>query len=210
MLERRHLKALRGAVTAVFAMFVALMSHIAAGAEVPGPLGVILPLALALPICIAISGRRLSFLALSASVVVSQALFHALFIFGTVSLASPRGHGHHSGAVSLPIEQAADTHSHSLMEASPAMLITHLIAAAVTVATLHRGEVAFRTLLLAGSRMLGLRRALLVLIPAPEKPTAAGIPAPALAPRVARARELLPVHAYRGPPLVLVSRGSTK
>lgn len=199
MLEKRHAKALRGATTASFATFVALVSHVAAGAHVPGLLGIIVPLALALPVCVAISGRKLSLLALSASVAVSQALFHALFIFGTTGFAVPAGHAHHTAEpIALPV--AGEGSAHLLLAAGPAMLAAHAAAAVVTVAMLYRGELAVRGLLLAGRRMLGLHRAVLVLLPAPEKPAAASIPAVTLVPRASNARELLPVHAYRGPP----------
>lgn len=204
MLESRHMKALRGATTASIAMFVALMSHVAAGAEVPGPLGIIVPLALALPVCVAISGRRLSLPALSASVAISQLFFHALFIFGTVGFTL---HGTHAHAVhgqpALLQSGQGSAHAHLLFEASPAMLFAHAAAAVVTIAALYRGELALRALLRLGRRMLGLRTALLVLVPAPEKPAAASIPAVTAVPRVSRVRLLLPTHAYRGPPLVL-------
>ena len=208
MLEQRHLKALRGATTAILATFVALMSHIAGGATVPGPLGIVIPLVLALPICIAISGQKLSLLTLSASVIVSQVFFHALFIFGSAGWAVHTGHAHHANPASAAVSQMppleGSAHTHLLLEASPAMMVAHALAAVITIAALYRGEIALRLLVHIGRRMVGLRRALLVLVPATEKPAPASIPAAVQVPRVSLARQLLPVHAYRGPPNAFV------
>ncbi|WP_293695811.1 hypothetical protein [uncultured Agrococcus sp.] len=204
MMEHRHLRALRGAITASFATFVALMSHIAAGADVPGALGIIVPLAIALPVCTLLAGRKLSLLGLSASVVVSQLLFHALFMFGTATLTIQSGHAHHGAPIAAETvaqgSGAVHDHSHFLFADSPAMMLAHALAAAVTVAGLFYGEVALRAILRIGRRVMGFARAALVLVPVPEKPDALSIPIVTEQPREPAAKELLPVHAYRGPP----------
>ncbi|HIY65019.1 MAG TPA: hypothetical protein H9830_01920 [Candidatus Agrococcus pullicola] len=205
MLEHRHSRALRGATTASFATFVALMSHIAAGADVPGPLGIVVPLAIALPICTIVAGRRLSLLGISVSVAISQLLFHALFIFGTVPFALQSGHAHHSmPETAMHGAAAAHEHAHFLFADSPAMMIAHAVAAAITALGLYRGEIALAAILRTGRSALGFARAVLVLVPVPEKPDAPSVPIVTRQRRESATTVLLPVHAYRGPPRSIV------
>ena len=85
-MEVRHRRALRGTLAAVFATFVALTSHILGGGSFPTAMGVIVPLALSILVCVLLSGRHLSLPRLTVSVGISQTLFHLLF-----SLFTPHG-----------------------------------------------------------------------------------------------------------------------
>ena len=85
-MEVRHRRALRGTLAAAFATFVALTSHILGGGSFPTAMGVIVPLALSILVCVLLSGRQLSLLRLTVSVGISQTLFHLLF-----SLFTPHG-----------------------------------------------------------------------------------------------------------------------
>jgi hypothetical protein len=155
----RGARALRGGLAASSATFVALMSHIAGGGEMPGLLGIVVPLVLSLPVCMAWSGR-LSLAGLSASVVASQLFFHALFMLGTPAAARPAsaGSGVHAGHEGMmtptmpPASAAGQT-----VELAPAdltMWLSHGLAAVVTIAVLYRGE-----LLLLRLRELAVRAA---------------------------------------------------
>lgn len=112
-MEVRHRRALRGTLAAAFATFVALTSHILGGGSFPTAMGVIVPLALSILVCVLLSGRRLSLPRLTVSVGISQTLFHLLFsLFTPLGSASPNtmarsdnglaallgSHSHHSPA----------------------------------------------------------------------------------------------------------------
>lgn len=205
MQQSRRVKAVRGSITATFAVAVALLFHVLAGGALPGPAGILIPLALALPVCVAVSVSRLSLLRLSVSVSVSQALFHTLFVFGTVPFAEHSGHQH--GAVSFEGAQlpasAAHVHGGHLPGAqfdTTTMVLAHVIAAAITVLALHRGERAIRAVLGAAKRVI-LRA---VRIAQPPKISPAPKPMP-LNPHVSVTPRLCPLrqHARRGPPAVL-------
>lgn len=204
MHQHRHLKALRGALTAAFAVAVALLFHVLAGGAVPGAAGILIPLALALPVSVAVSAKRLSLIRLSISVLVSQALFHTLFVFGTVPFASHEGHANHgaptmAGAV-LPADAA---HVHEHLIGGPVMLASHLVAAALTIAALHRGEAAVKTVLAAAARVLGTRRARLI-ARLPHPPVEAPkTPVPDAQATITPQLCVIPAHARRGPPLAL-------
>ncbi len=96
---RRHdrgTRVARGAAAAAVATFVALLSHVSGGGEVPGILGIVVPLALSFVACTALAGRRTSALRLGLAVAVSQVLFHTLFVLGSYR---PGAEGHVHGAV---------------------------------------------------------------------------------------------------------------
>lgn len=138
----RGARALRGGLAAVSATFVALMSHVAGGGEMPGLLGVVVPLVLSLPVCMAWSGR-LSLAGLSASVVASQLFFHVLFTVGTPAdsqlvSAGSGAHAGHEGMMMPPTPAAGQA-----VEMAPAdltMWLSHGLAAVVTIVVLYRGE----------------------------------------------------------------------
>nr|WP_281063461.1 hypothetical protein [Brevibacterium permense] len=131
--EVRHRRALRGTLAAAFATFVALTSHILGGGAFPSAMGVVVPLALSILVCVLLSGRRLSLPRLTFSVGISQTLFHLLFsLFTPHGSASPNtvarsdnglaallgSHSHHS--------QAHGAH-HAAMHSTPggAMQMAH-------------------------------------------------------------------------------------
>lgn len=142
---RRHgrgSRVARGAVAAVVATFVALVSHVSAGGAVPGLVGIVVPLALSFVVCTALAGRRLSAWRLTLAVALSQALFHLLFVLGSYDLGAG---GHVHGAV---VAFAADGSSPTAVSMDATMAAGHLVAAALTAVSLHRGE---RTLLALGT-----------------------------------------------------------
>jgi hypothetical protein len=137
----RRTPLLRGFVGATVATFVALASHVFSGGGMPGMLGIAVPWLLSLTVCTLLAGRRLSLLRLGASVLVSQLLFHGLFVLGSIT---PRGviapHVHEA----LPI---VFSDAPVLVPQDAGMWIGHGIAALVTIGLLHRGELAVHALL---------------------------------------------------------------
>lgn len=175
------------------------MSHVAAGGAVPGWLGVAVPWVLAAMVCTVLAGRALSLWRLTIAVVLSQTLFHTLFVLGTVTPgAAISGHVH--GAAAAPAGQAT--------AAAPApdlaMWASHLAAAVLTIVVLHRGEAAVRRLLALASEVFDALRLRLDVVDGIRIPALRPAPATAEAPRRSP-----PLGWYcssttrRGPPLLL-------
>ncbi|MFS2279434.1 hypothetical protein V2S04_01275 [Microbacterium sp. OR21] len=134
MRSSRRVRLLRGFAGASISTFVALASHVWVGGQMPGMLGIAVPWLLSFMLCTLLSGIRLSATRLTVSVLLSQALFHALFVLGAIS---PRGGiaPHVHGPLVLPSEGAA-----LLVPENAGMWLAHGVAALVTVLALHRGE----------------------------------------------------------------------
>ncbi|GAB2709230.1 hypothetical protein BKA24_002543 [Microbacterium marinum] len=140
---------------ALFATFVALLSHVAGGGEVPGWLGVFVPLVLASAVSTVVVSHRLSMWRLSVAVIASQLLFHTLFTLGGPSgafLLHGHLHGHHDGevAASVATVTATTTHDHD----GGVMWAAHAVAAVITVAGIYVGE---RSVLLAAAAVRAAR-----------------------------------------------------
>ena len=129
----------RGWLAALFSTLLAAGSHTLAGGSIPSGVSFVVALAFAGVACIALTGRRLSYVRLAASVVVSQGAFHSLFstIGASSGIASGGGH-HHATAVVLTAADAAPAH-HS----DGWMWFAHAVAAVVTIVALRYGEAAF-------------------------------------------------------------------
>lgn len=196
----------RGASAAAIATFAALFGHVLAGGAMPGLLGIAVPLVLSVTVATMLAGKRLSLFRLSVSVVASQWLFHMLFVIGAPgsagSSAGHAGHHHHHGAISPPplaAEQAVGPAAGELL-----MWVSHLVAAAVTVVFLYRGERALMRLWALAERLAAwVRTRLSTPIRVPVR-VAASVP-------VAQHIDVLPVPSRtyasalsrRGPPLLL-------
>lgn len=146
MSSARSTRALRGLVAATVSTFVALLSHIAVGGAMPGPLGIVAPLVFSTLVCVMLAGRRLSLIRLSIAVAISQVLFHTLFVLGAGGAgvaggragdASTAGHAMHGGPVMLDAAAAPLAHSGHV---ASWMWIAHVVAGLITIAALHRGE----------------------------------------------------------------------
>ncbi|MGR7916754.1 hypothetical protein ACU045_02220 [Microbacterium sp. MAHUQ-60] len=137
---------------ASIATFVALASHVWVGGPMPGLLGIAVPWLLSLTVCILLAGRRLSILRLSLSVLASQLLFHALFVLGSITPSAGLAPHVHALAPHVhalaPLSFSGDA---VLVPEDAGMWIAHGLAAALTIAALHRGELIVRALLSAAS-----------------------------------------------------------
>lgn len=137
---------MRGVLASSFATFIALMSHVTAGGVVPGFLGIAVPWVLSLFVCVLLAGRQLSLVRLSLAVVLSQSLFHVLFVLGSFSPTGSSAHGAHHGHV----HTMAMTHGETMtvaLHGDVSMWFAHGVAASITVAALYWGERAARSVL---------------------------------------------------------------
>lgn len=166
----------------------------------PGLLGILIPFVLSLAVCTVLTGRHLSMWRMSVAVVLSQALFHTLFVLGSFAL-PPVGQDHHAMhgmGEAVPSTSIAMTDA---LHADPAMWLGHAIAAAVTVLALHRGERCVRALIELTRTLVGRLRIRLALVVADVE-----VDAPRFASAVftralrVRPRLLLRDIARRGPP----------
>lgn len=135
--ESRKPAVIRGFASSTLAIFIALAGHVSGGGQMPGPLGIVIPWILASMVCVILAGKRLSVLRMSASVGISQFLFHALFVLGTVTPSGGPAPEHVHGA---PLVLPAGPGTADAVIADGPMWLSHLAAAMVTIAVLRWGE----------------------------------------------------------------------
>lgn len=156
MTRSRAPRVLRGVAAASVATFVALLSHVAGGGAMPGPLGVVVPWVLAVMVCTLLAGRSLSLWRLALAVGLSQVIFHTLFVVGLVGGSSQtetaHQHVHDLSAAAGAASMAGGGHSDALM------WVWHGIAALATVGVLYRGEHALRSLYTLASEVVATVR----------------------------------------------------
>ena len=196
----RRVRALRGMLASVVAILVAALFHVAGGGTPPGFVALALSLAFATLGSIALTGRRLSLWRLTASVAISQFLFHALFSLGdsTARFSAEGGMSHLHPGSHLTMTLGGMPAAHG-SELSPSMWATHATAVLVTVVALRFGEQAFWGLFRTARVRVAGAADRLVVVPVPVLATA---PAPTTA-EPARLRDLgLPLARlrHRGPP----------
>jgi glucan phosphoethanolaminetransferase (alkaline phosphatase superfamily) len=137
------MRVLRGTLAASLATFVAAFSHVLGGGALPSAAAVSLSFSLALLVCIALAGRRLSLWRTVASVAFSQLLFHALFstVMGTSSITMSAHAGHGVSDVVITSSSGAGASGHP-----STMWFAHAGAAALTVVAIRYAEVALAAL----------------------------------------------------------------
>ncbi|QCR18060.1 hypothetical protein [Agrococcus sp. SGAir0287] len=205
-MTRRQARALRGLVVAGLATFVALVSHVTAGGPMPGPIGIVVPLVLAIFASVLLSGATHALWRLVPSVAASQLLFHALFVLGTHTASlGVAGHAHHATQSELAGALAASAGSSSMthaMHADATMWLHHALAGALTIALIARGERALARL--ASFAFFVLRRLVVVLVPVrPAAPVA--LRATWSTPRTWSLSRRQAPSLLRGPPAALAS-----
>jgi hypothetical protein len=201
----RWARFLRGWVAASFSTFVAALSHTLGGGATPGAVAVIVSLAFAGMVCVSLSGRSLSVWRVTASVIVSQLIFHGLFSLGASggALSTDASTGgllgtHHHTALEIT-QGAAGSGAHAANHDSAGMWIAHGFAALVTIAALRHGEAAFWGML--ATATLVIRRiaatAAAITPPAPTR----RLPSPGLVFVARKPALVFSVMRHRGPPL---------
>lgn len=193
--QRRAL--FRGGSAAGVSTSIALLFHLMAGGAMPALPGLVVPLLLAMGVCVLLAGVRLPAVRLLLSVGASQVLFHTLFMIG----AGQGGAGGQGGA--------AGAHAHHAMTASVDetatsvwMVLAHVGAAVLTAAALRHGELILAHLRAALRRLTW--RFLSPVLPQPARPTAAPSPLADERGWVPTARLLVHTSVVRrGPPTSL-------
>ncbi len=178
-MSARGQQAVRGAAAAGVALLVAALSHVAAGGGAPGGAGLAVAAAFSLVVCVALAGKRMRLPTLAISVLISQFAFHLLFGVGAPGVFGPAsGAGGHHGmattapdaAASLSALAAAGQHGvHGASGMDAGMWAGHAVAALVTIALLHRGGVALRSLAALALLQLGALVRLPFIVPLPER-----------------------------------------
>ena len=139
-MSSRGVRVARGLAAAGFATFVAALFHVAGGGLPPSALAVTVSLTFSGLACIALAGKHSSWWRLISSVVISQFLFHALFVLSPSGhFAGPAGHLHAGAQLTLVPGPA--------MPMSPdgaGMWGSHVVAASLTIAAIRYGERSFR------------------------------------------------------------------
>jgi hypothetical protein len=198
--QTRWARVARGLAAAVAATVTAAASHTLAGAHAPSPAILALTVAFAAVVCVLLAGRTRSLLRLSLSVLLSQLVFHVLFLAGgggeviVVGSTGTGAHFHDGSTVEL-VAAGGGHAAHSLP-----MTLAHLAAAVLTIAAVRRGEALFFSL---GERLVGLvvrvvaRASALLLGPSGPSVAVHGAPEP----RFPRPLDAVLTHLrHRGPP----------
>ncbi|WP_368497969.1 hypothetical protein [Herbiconiux sp. A18JL235] len=154
-MNARSIRVVRGLSAASVAVFMAALSHVAAGGGAPAVLGLVIAGAFSAVVCVLFTLRRPSLPLLAVSVALSQFAFHLLFGVGDrggsgLSVASHE-HGGHVSATLVPDASASAVHQHD----GGSMWLAHAVAAVLTVVALRRGETVLRRLLALGRSGLG-------------------------------------------------------
>lgn len=186
-MQARHVRTLRGITAAAVATWIAAVSHTLGGGTAPSALLLLVVTALAAPSAVALAGRRLGLARLTLTVLVTQVLLHVSFAWTAgldPSAAAPHAHG-------APVALTSDV---TVVLPDVTMTLAHLVAAAATIAVIHRGERVLRAV------ARGIRAMVSRLIPRLTVPVR-------LVPARPSARPVAPVRPFfssvlsrRGPP----------
>lgn len=203
MRQSRLRRLARGSAAASIATFAALVSHVAAGGALPSLIGIAVPLVLSVTVCVLLAGRRLSLTRLAIAVLISQTMFHVLFVLGASRAVMETTPGHDHAAMLAGVLTVSSGGSSALI-GGIGMWLGHAAAAVVTTAAIHRGE---RTL----SAGVALITGVSAWLRARLRVFTATLPAPAVAPRVRAPRVIAPVIVpapvrvlrHRGPPALV-------
>jgi hypothetical protein len=128
----RQLRLVRGAAASSIATIIAAVSHTIGGGAPPHPLLIIALSVFLTPLAALLVGRSPGITRLSAAVLVSQTIFHVIFVAlgATASPTVVAGHHHVMTLDPLSATVAPDA----------GMLGAHVLAAVLTIAMLWRGE----------------------------------------------------------------------
>ncbi|WP_017793721.1 hypothetical protein [Leucobacter salsicius] len=192
----RGVRTARGAAISIAATLLAATSHALAGGQVT-VFSVFATAVFALPLTMALVGRKPALWRLTIAVSVAQLVYH--WCFAGLGLFSERGnlsapaplHAMHLAQLESFVPDLA-----TAATASAAMWLSHAAAAVLTIALLYRGEVAYRLLAQIIRRVLPRLRFAVVAVPRPISilPVIRVLASPQLA-------QLTPI-SHRGPPAV--------
>ena len=163
----------RGWLAALFSTLVAAVSHTLAGGDSPSAISLALALAFGGITCVALTGKTISPLRLTAAVGLSQLAFHVMFsTIGTSGALVPtegagaHQHGASAGLLQVPLPAGGSAMHHQ----DGWMWLGHAVAAVVTIVALRYGEAAFWRM--RGIALLLVRTVLAVVPAVPTLPRA--------------------------------------
>ncbi|MGL4340401.1 MAG: hypothetical protein ACRCSP_08285 [Rhodoglobus sp.] len=190
-MDSRWARFVRGWIAAEFATFVAAVSHGLAGGSAPSLFALMATLLLSATICTVLAGRRLSLRRLTASVALSQSLFHAVFSgLGTPHITSHQ----HDRSLALATEISM-AHAHTGQ-----MWLAHCAAGIITVVVFRYAETTFWGL--AGTARIFMARLLATRIAVPFIVARAhSVSTGRFTPQ--KLTDLLSTMRHRGPPKAL-------
>ncbi len=145
MFGSRAARAVRGIAAAAVATFAAALSHAAADGTPAPALGVLLALTVAVPLCVGLAGKRMSWVRLGLAVGASQFVFHALLLIGITDHPLRAGSAstmttHPPGGAMTMAPLPVDAAMPAAMHTDLGMWLAHASAAAVTVLAIGHGE----------------------------------------------------------------------
>ncbi|WP_111720482.1 hypothetical protein [Homoserinimonas sp. OAct 916] len=151
----RWARFVRGWLTAILAVFVAALFHLAAGGAAPGWLGVSIALGFSGMLSVILAGKTVSLARITIAVAFAQLLLHIMFSLDAAAGGmTVTGNAHH-GPVSITFAEsagAATAHAHF----DGWMIVSHAAAALITIAAVYRGERSFWALARQGAERLTL------------------------------------------------------
>jgi len=151
-----RVRVVRGLAAGTVATALALFFHVAAGAPMPGWLGVVVPLVASIFVAVLLSTQRFSWGRLAVSAGVAQYLFHSLFVLGAMPFdLGGLGHAHHDHGVSRVAAHGAHHDLHA-GHGGPWMVLAHVAAAVLTTVLVHQGEAILHQLATWGALALRL------------------------------------------------------
>ncbi len=140
MSPSRAVRVARGSTAAGIATFIALVSHVTGGGQMPGWIGIALPAVLSVAVCTLLAGRQMSLWRLSLAVVASQALFHTHCSCWGRSPPRPRPRRRSRITYMAPPDGDRPGMTSMHGHAGASMWLMHGIAAVLTTVALYRGE----------------------------------------------------------------------
>lgn len=141
----RQARVARSSIIACASVFVAALSHVAAGGNSPTFFALIASTIAAVPLTLVLTHRRFGLTGMYVAVALAQALFHSLFVYigtGTSGPSTPMpAHAEHFGMVQAYVPVIPGGAGPDLF-----MWISHAVAALVTVWLIRRGDTALARL----------------------------------------------------------------
>lgn len=135
----RQLRLLRGFAASSVATVIAAVSHTIGGGPAPHPLLVVALSVFFTPVAALLVGKTPSPVRLSAAVLLSQTVFHVLFVaLNATASGTVAGAAHHHVLVLGPIDES--------VAPDAGMLGAHLVAGVLTILLLARGESVLRAI----------------------------------------------------------------
>lgn len=137
--QSRTARVYRGAVIAVVSTFIAALSHVLAGGNIPTFIAMVATTLIALPLVVLLTSKRFKLFGSFAAVGFTQALFHTIFVYAGTGIRPGSAealplHAAHMGMMEQFVPIAVGSNADLLM------WFSHGIATVITVFIILQGE----------------------------------------------------------------------